>query len=169
MIDILIIESVKDESFRTSLIHNLNSLGIEYSLQPADFSNNYSVDYAVINGVNGDIKGEFRADYCLVNTDNILESSMNMFGYLITFGLSSKNTVTVSSIEQGAGFVYCLQRYIGIENSSAIEPQEIPVKLSYKNDSELYSLITAITIGLLEGIESGNIEEKLSEKILVLK
>jgi hypothetical protein len=87
---------------------------------------------------------------------------------MITFGLSSKNTVTVSSID-GASFVYCLQRFIGLNNSKVIEPQELPVHLNYKDDNELYAIMAAITIGLLEGLSASFIEKKLSEKILVLK
>lgn len=168
MVDILIIESEKDESFRTGLIHNLNELGIEYSLQTVNYVGTYETDYTIINGLKSDIKGDFRAAYCLVNTDNSLESSINLFGNMITFGLSSKNTVTVSSID-GASFVYCLQRYIGLNNSKVIEPQEFPVYSNYKNDNELYAVMAAITIGILEGISASFIEKKLSEKILVLK
>lgn len=168
MVDILIIESEKDESFRTGLIHNLNELGIEYSLQTVNYVGTYETDYTIINGLKSDIKGDFKATYCLVNTDNNLESSINLFGNMITFGLSSKNTVTVSSID-GASFVYCLQRYIGLNNSKVIEPQEFPVCSNYKNDNELYAVMAAITIGILEGISTSFIEKKLSEKILVLK
>ncbi|MBL4938191.1 hypothetical protein JK636_20995 [Clostridium sp. YIM B02515] len=168
MVDILIIESIKDESFRTSLIHNLNVLGIEYSLQAVNCVGTYETDYTIINGLNSYIKGDFKAAYCLVNTDNSLESSINLFGNMITFGLSGKNTVTVSSID-GASFVYCLQRYIGLNNSKVIEPQELPVYSNYKNDNELYAIMAAITIGLLEGLSASFIEKKLSEKILVLK
>lgn len=168
MVDILIIESEKDERFRTGLIHSLNVLGIEYSLQTVNCIGTYETDYTIINGVNSDIKGDFKAAYCLVNTDNNLESSINLFGNMITFGLSSKNTVTVSSID-GASFVYCLQRYICLNNSKVIEPQEFPVCSNYKNDNELYAVMAAITIGILEGISASFIEKKLSEKILVLK
>jgi len=168
MVDILIIESIKDESFRTGLIHNLNVLGIEYSLQAVNCVGNYETDYTIINGVNSDIKGDFKAAYCLVNADNSLESSINLFGNMITFGLSSKNTVTVSSID-GVSFVYCLQRYIGLNNSKVIEPQELPVYSNHKNDNELHAVMAAITIGLLEGLSASFIEKKLSEKILVLK
>ena len=168
MVDILIIESIKNESFRTGLIHNLNALDIEYSLQTVNCVGTYETEYTIINGLNSDIKGDFKASYCLVNTDNNLESSINLFGNMITFGLSSKNTVTVSSID-GASFVYCLQRFIGLNNTKVIEPQELPVHLNYKDDNELYAVMAAITIGLLEGFSASFIEKKLSEKILVLK
>jgi hypothetical protein len=45
---------------------------------------------------------------------------------------------------------------------------EIPVKLQFSSDAELYACITAITIALIEGISISEIERKLNKKVLIL-
>jgi hypothetical protein len=99
--------------------------------------------------------------------DNGFDKTINIYGNIITYGMGSRNTVTISSQEYNTSFVYCLQRYISLSSGEVIEPQEIPVKTEFTNESEVYALMIAVTIALIEGIDSVEIEKKLYKKTLI--
>ncbi|OBR94537.1 MULTISPECIES: hypothetical protein [Clostridium] len=109
------------------------------------------VNYVVLNSIDGRYK-VLDGDYCFVNMDLISKKKNNVdiSGCIITYGLGSKNTVTISSLDYSSGFVYCLQRDIIYEGKRVIEAQEIPVNMLLKDIDELYAAVVAITIGLME-------------------
>ena len=54
---------------------------------------------------------EIRGSYCLINMDKCYQNNITIYGNVIAYGFGSKNTVTVSSVEdEKTDFVYCLQR-----------------------------------------------------------
>lgn len=103
------------------------------------------------------------SSYCFVNMDNVYNPKMDIYGNLVTYGLGSKNTVTVSSIEnENNSFVYCLQRYLNHNSLGMIMPEELPITMHFKNDVELYASMVGVTIALIEGIDIYHIRERLS-------
>lgn len=108
-------------------------------------------DFIVLNKPCHKIELSLNCEYLLVNMDTYEESTSKIQGNVITYGLCSKNTITVSSIEKDSGsFVYCVQRYINTNSSYTLEPQEIPIEIEFKDEENLYSGVAAITVILLQ-------------------
>jgi hypothetical protein len=166
---ILIIEENNESSFKNYLVNELGLLHIEYKILGIKDLNREHSDYMVLNSIkNKNKKLKLDTSYCIANMDSNLSKNIIIQGNVITYGLGSKNTVTVSSLEDNnMGYVYCLQRYLKLESGDTLEPQEIPTSLNISNDTELYASMVAITIALIEGIQSSDIEKKLSKKLLV--
>ena len=63
--------------------------------------------------------------YLIVNADVIyMEKIQNMNLTLITYGFSSKSTITASSVD-GEDMLFCLQRSVHSINNKKNEPQEL--------------------------------------------
>ncbi|WP_411680462.1 hypothetical protein [Clostridium thailandense] len=109
-------------------------------------------DYVIFNS-NSNIKDIWlNGSYCFVNMDLVNNSkNVNVYGNIITYGLGSKNTVTVSSMKDNNSFVYCLQRDLNYNAFGKLEPAEIPINISFSGEDEIYAAIVAITISLIEG------------------
>lgn len=151
-----------DKVFKSNLLGFAEALGVKYKDISRDvlYNGKYS-DYIIINS-RVDIKSiTLNCGYCLANMDSLFENNISIHGNLITYGFGAKNTVTISSVEnENEGFVYCLQRYIHVINSKEIEPQELPIEIEFKQQKELYSYMTAITIGLIENVNIKKVIEK---------
>lgn len=141
------------KSFNDRLIKILKTADIEWK-----FFTRYMVkkenyyDYIVLNS-NSNIKDIFiRGNYCFVNMDLIdsKNSNVNIYGNIITYGLGSKNTVTVSSMGNSS-FVYCLQRDLSGNESGILEPEEIPLNMDFSSEEDIYAAMVGITVSLIEG------------------
>lgn len=164
-----IVDKSAQEDFKSYLVSTLNLLDINccfYNLDEVDGDKCF--DFVVVNSpVNRSLR--LSASYCLINMDNEYDKSMNLYGRIITYGFGNKNTITISSIgDDKQGFVYCLQRYLKLNSSFTLGPQEIPIHMQLDNEIELYAFMAAITIGLIQGIDSALAQEKLNKKILTL-
>lgn len=166
---ITIVADENEERFKLYLSEALESLGLEHSFTKLkDAEEHMSIDYIILNSAFRHKYTELNSTYCFVNMDNNFRDNINIFGNIITYGIGSRNTVTVSSLqENNLGFVYCIQRYLSLGIDNIIEPQEIPVHVEYLNDIHLYALMMAVTIGLIEGLKCEEIEEKFSKKIYI--
>lgn len=160
----------KEDELKNYILEALEALEINYkfiSLKELDESR--YLDYAIINSSQKLKASNLECSYCFINMDNNYKENLNIYGNIITYGLGSRNTVTLSSIENNnLGFVYCLQRYLDLEGGFVLEPQDIPFHVEYSNHTHLYSLMIAITIALIEGLNIDYIEKKLSKKVLFL-
>ena len=89
-----------------------------------------------------------KADYLILNNDekDNVEILKDLNLNLITYGLGSKCTITVSSIEEEQ-IMLCLQRSIKTPQRIKIEPQEMPLPLKQKED--IYALLEAETLVML--------------------
>ncbi|AZV58213.1 hypothetical protein [Clostridium sp. AWRP] len=136
--------------FKRYLAELLDLMDLNYCTF-TDNSTNRKVNYVVLNSVDARYK-VLDGDYCFVNMDliNKKKNNVDISGCIITYGLGSKNTVTISSLDYSSGFVYCLQRDIIYEEKRVIEAQEIPVNMVLRDIDELYAAVVAITIGLME-------------------
>lgn len=131
----------------------LLELNIKYELVDLEDTNSI-IDYVIINEDTGYDLKNIKGVYYFLNMDSKFKSNLNIIGNVITYGLGSKNTVTLSSVEKDEGYlVYCLQRYMKNIYEATIEPCEIPVKRSFNNNNELYGYMITITIALLENID----------------
>ncbi|OQB14038.1 MAG: hypothetical protein BWY15_01410 [Firmicutes bacterium ADurb.Bin193] len=94
----------------------------------------------------------------LVNTD--ITSSTNVLidkeAYVVTYGLNSRATLTVSSIEESK-VVLCLQRSITDLDGRVIEPQEFSVYISGEIDAEMILLMSAVL--LISGVSLDRLSE----------
>ena len=82
---------------------------------------------------------------------------------LITCGINSKASVTASSIvgEDSAEKIQCcIQRTIKTLSGEELEPQEFTVNIGKdeKNDSEVTSVLAAVTAAIAADVEIGNID-----------
>jgi len=66
----------------------------------------------------------------------------------ITCGLSNKDTITLSSIDEGSA-VITLQRTVECFDNTVAEPQEIPVKFNIGSDQ--FSLMATVAVFILTG------------------
>ncbi|OAA92561.1 hypothetical protein [Clostridium coskatii] len=136
--------------FKKYLVEIFDLMNLDYSTF-TDNDVSRRVNYVVLNSINERYK-VLDGDYCFINMDLIskMKNNVDISGCIITYGLGSKNTVTISSLDYSSGFVYCLQRDIIYEGKRVIEAQEIPVNMALKDIDELYAAVVAITIGLME-------------------
>lgn len=136
--------------FTTYLMNLFDKINVSYNIFIND-GDTKRVEYIVLNSINEEFK-ILNSEYCFVNMDliNGQKSDLDIYGYIITYGLGSKNTVTISSLNYSSGFVYCLQRDI-MFRGRVVEAQEIPVNIVLKDIEELYASMIAITMALMEG------------------
>lgn len=163
---IAVADSLVQEKFKSYLSGIFSLLEIDCCLY--ELTRDEYLDYIIINSPTYK-SDQLSAEYCLVNMDNDYNKGMSLCGAMITYGFGNKNTITISSVgDSNQGFVFCLQRYLKLNSSYTLEPQEIPIHLQFDNDIELYAFMAAITIGLIEGKDSSLIQKKLNKKILTL-
>lgn len=147
------------KEFTTTLqnVLNVNNLNIEvfpYSVEKV-------YDYTVMDGITKEDNIILNSSYCFVNMDNI-HKNINIYGNIVTYGLGSKNTVTISSIEKDNDtFVYCLQRTLYNNSFGIILPKELPIAMHFKNNNELYASMVGVTICLIEGVDMQRMKENL--------
>lgn len=154
--------------FKAYLKKQLELMNIEYDINECPKKFYGSCDYVIVN--NGEYVDEYKEDllgkYLLINMDMLGDAVINFTGNVVTYGLGNKNTVTVSSMEKGNGsFVYCLQRALSGDEFLVIQPEEIPIKMNFKDNYELYSFMVTITIALIEGINSNSIRKYFNRRI----
>ncbi|MBC2582478.1 hypothetical protein [Clostridium sp. DJ247] len=142
------------KNFNNRLSKMLKSANIEckaYTKYMVKKESHY--DYVVLNS-NSSIKDVLiNGGYCFVNMDliDIKSNNANVYGNIITYGFGSKNTVTVSSMEDHNSFVYCLQRDVNYNALGIIEPEEVPVEMEFGSEEDIYVAMVGITIILIEG------------------
>lgn len=151
-----------NRKFKDYLKRQLDLLRISWDIKdnPNKFDGTY--DYVIINngGIIDKYKEGFSSKYILLNMDLLEDSRINLSGNIITYGLGNRNTVTVSSMEKDNGsFVYCIQRALSSNIDSIIQPEEIPIDRTFKDNYELYSFMVTITIALIEGMDSCDIRK----------
>ena len=162
MYQALIIGGNKD--FNVTLSKTLKLLDFNTNKENCNLKNiSKYYDYVIINDAKRKLKGEINCRYCFINMDTAKNSSLHINGSTITYGFGSKNTLTISSLDDVyEGFVYCLQRFIKVNEKLSLEPQEIPVSICYKNEEELYAMLVCISIRMIQGVGSEGIEDKLN-------
>ncbi len=142
------------KNFDEYLLKTLKTLGVEIKLfTKLMIKKEEYYDYVVFN-FNDNIRNlVLNSSYCFMNMDLIGNTNTNItvYGNIITYGLGIKNTVTVSSIENENSFVYCLQRDVNHNVLGMLEPEELPINMGFNNDDQLYALMVAITMSLIEG------------------
>lgn len=142
-----------NKSFNSYLKKVLKSLEIDckYFTKYAVKRESY-YDYVIFNS-NSSIKDVLlNGSYCFVNMDLVSGNrNVNIYGNIITYGLGSKNTITVSSMEDNNSFVYCLQRDLNYNAFRKLEPAEVPINISFNGEEEIYAAMVGITIGIIEG------------------
>ncbi|KAJ50450.1 hypothetical protein BD780_003077 [Clostridium tetanomorphum] len=155
-----------NREFNKYLKEQFSLLNIEMHIENNRNKLSGAYDFIVIND-GRDIeknKGNFEGKYILLNMDMPIGIDLDLSGMVVTYGLGNRNTITVSSMEKDKeSFVYCLQRCLN-SHSSIIQPEEIPINSTFKDNYELYSFMVTITIALIEGINSCNIRKLLLNK-----
>lgn len=167
-----VILSQDDHEFTEELYKVFHILGIECHLdvnaEGSRDSNRY--DYVIINSRTASVENVECSGYCFINMDANKENLVSIYGNIVTYGFGGKNTITISSTgNEDDGFVYCLQRFIDLNDFSMLEPQEIMLQGNFASCSSIYSAMVGITIALLQGRNVVFIEDKyktsLCEKI----
>lgn len=139
----------KSYKFTTYLMNLFNKVNMSYNIF-INNNDNEKMEYIVLNSINKACK-ILNSSYCFINMDviNREKSNVDICGYIITYGLGNKNTVTISSLDYNSGFVYCLQRDI-MCRGKIVEAQEIPINVILNDIEELYAYMIFITIVLME-------------------
>lgn len=151
------------KKYFTEAVENLNlSLRIIDSNSSSDHTD---LHYIIINDNSVLERNALSANFYFINKDYLEKKDINVPRGIVTYGIGMKNTITISSLEEN-NFVYCIQQYLYKNNNEPIEPQEIPIRIELYNETHLYALMVAITIGLIEGMKGKEIEKKLSKKYL---
>jgi len=155
--------------FLMSITKVLNLLGInlKFVTEESIVAEKY-FDYIILFSNASLLKASFNCGFCFIDMDESQDNSIDVYGNIIAIGFGSKNTVTISSVEnENDGFVYCLQRYLNVNAFRMLEPQEIPVNVEFDSEIELYVYMICITIALIEGVDSDEVEEKLNSRCFV--
>ena len=104
-----------------------------------------------------DIKSLLRkSKICIINSDkgdlNSLLSDLQD-SIVITYGLNSKSTITISScnVDENIDVNLCLQRDIVHLNNNKVEPFEFNIQLLSDDESLLYPILSSSTLNLLLG------------------
>ena len=118
-------------------------------------------------GKTGPVNDSFKNAVAIVNSANPqLLAAVSSTGLpVITCGLSPKDSVTLSSIDNDQ-IVVSVQRAILCTNGSIAEPQEIPFTLSAPIDHFAFMALTAILILLGQAhrlLEGKNIQKRAQE------
>ena len=84
---------------------------------------------------------------------------------VLPYGLSSKATLTASSIEMAdaVNFLCCLQRGLTSVNDVEIEPMEFTVHSQLIGKHNIYNVLAAVALGLIFGVKSNTITDTLKE------
>ncbi len=89
----------------------------------------------------------YKTNYIIVNLDKCnLEEPKN----LITYGLNTKSTITISSIKEETTML-CIQHKINGPQNNLIEEQENIINIKKNNINKLYNTMVIFTILLLYG------------------
>ncbi|MCI1944490.1 hypothetical protein [Clostridium luticellarii] len=139
-----------NDNFENHLMNLLELANLQYNFLKSK-NGEKEIKYVVLNSIN-ERHDILDGHYCFINMDLMdkIDGSLNVQGYnIITYGLGSKNTVTISSLDYSSGFVYCLQRDIVQNGHKIIGSQEIPVNMVIKDVDELYAVMIVITMGLM--------------------
>lgn len=148
-------------------IFNIAKLECDIIIEKRMMNSNY-YDFIVLNKSCHKIEQSLNCEYLLINMDTYDGSVSKIQGNVITYGIASKNTITLSSIEKDSGsFVYCVQRYINTNFGYTVQPQEIPVEIDFKDQDNLYASMAAITVVLLQCNNDETVETKLNSIKLV--
>lgn len=123
----------------------------------SNFNFDFMIHSLVEDNETNDIKKMLsKSKVCIVNSDidNLSSLLSNLEDTLvITYGLNSKSTITISSynINTHTDVNLCLQRVIIPLTNEKIEPFEFNIKVSYDNEDLLYPILSASTLNLLLG------------------
>lgn len=158
------------KNFKSCLLKIIKSTDIEWKCFTRYMVKKESYyDYIVLNSSSSIKDILINGSYCFVNMDLIdgKNNNVNIYGNIITYGLGSKNTVTVSSMEDNNSFVYCLQRDVNYNALGMLEPEEVPINMNFCSEEEIYAAMVGITINLIEGKDISNLTK--AKKLTVLK
>lgn len=104
----------------------------------------------------------------IINSD--IKGESNIFKHLqervvITYGLSSRSTITASSVPMHDEFslICCLQRGLTTIDGKDIEPLEFPVKMYLDDSFDVHNILPVLAKSLRYGISIENIQELLSK------
>lgn len=167
MINIAILGEKDEKIFKLKLLSIMTQLGFEYINISSRLKNDL-YDYVILNSTTLIRNKEIRCNQYLVNMDKVIENKNLISGNLITYGYGFKNTITISSFEEeNLGFVYCAQRFIKANANRLLGPQEIPIMVHIDSEESLYIYMVAITVALIEGMNSEEIRERLDNNNLI--
>jgi len=127
------------------LIKNLNKEDI-YIFDCTDKNNIKSADIIINN--NGRVSGNVHCKIYIYNSDEKTDTVLDEGTLIITYGLNSLATATASSIDEGNGFQYCLQRSICGLSGKKIEPQEFHAEFNNR-EINIHSALAFETLLLL--------------------
>lgn len=88
-----------------------------------------------------------KSNYIIINSDIItnLTPINNNKAQVITYGLNSKASLTISSVNEDSVLI-CIQRAIKSVYNKIIEEQEINVKLENNNINRIYNILPIVII-----------------------
>ncbi len=126
--------------FTEENIENLKNIKFE---TVAIFSNNYKIlsKKAIVKNIIS------KVNYLIINADEKIDLNFleNVNLNVITYGFSSKSTITASSVKEEE-ILICIQRNIYNVNKIEVEPQEINIKTRNKIDTNVIMGIVSLLI-----------------------
>ena len=88
-----------------------------------------------------------KSSYIIINSDIVTNLALinNNKAQVITYGLNSKASLTISSVNEDSVLI-CIQRAIKSVYNKIIEEQEINVKLENNNIKKIYNILPIVII-----------------------
>lgn len=90
-----------------------------------------------------------------IDDDCLLQALQGLKNRIVTYGFSSKASITTSSIGDivsQKNFMCCLQRTIATKNGNLVEPQEYSIKLP-TNGVNSYNVLAAASFAIVNGVD----------------
>ncbi|QZY56253.1 Mur ligase family protein [Crassaminicella profunda] len=159
-VEIVVIE-VDDWCFETSILQGINFDMIVYTSIEIDHIKNTEEIKKYMEGQKSLLNYLLDNGIVIVNTDDksnlkLLENIKNRL--IITYGLSSRATITASSIDiVPIKFNCCIQRGITPLNDMDIEPMEFPIAMNFIGRHNVYNTLAAVSAALIYGVLPENI------------
>lgn len=135
---------------------NLKEMISKLSSEAFDFSTTEYDDYDVLLWHLGAVDFVIKKSIVLFNSDeNRLKENAKV--YMISYGHSTKATITISSMKDGK-IMICIQRAIQDKYGNIIEPQEFQVNYSGNEDYST-EILACCSLALVCGISISKIQE----------
>ena len=142
-----------DENLLNILSNTLSSININAKIKT--FTDE-KTDISIIRSADN---LSFNADYLIINSDDksLMNEIKGVSGKIITCGISSRSTITFSSIDESDA-VMCIQRSFDTPAGEKFSPFELPFKYFGKSYDEV-SILMIITAALLCGAKPSQLRK----------
>lgn len=154
--DVLII-SLTNDAIEKGLYSNISFDIVVHTLNLKEQNDSECILHENIRNDNTIIKKLNDKGYLVIDIDddNYMELLQGVNAYLLTYGLNSKATITMSSInDKNNKLSICQQRTIRTFSGKVVEPQEFIINIKNSSTQKIYNVLATVAVGLIFNVNS---------------